>query len=234
MPHEPVPSVPHEVFGAAGAGLRLARERRGLLRDPTLRGDATVLVIPGFGTTDAWTLPFRRTLARLGHAVHGWELGRNTGEVRELLPRVRDRVRGLHEEAGSPVAIVGWSLGGVFAREVARRDRRLVARVITLGSPVQGGPKYTATARTFRARGLDLDQVEAEVALVNRTTIAVPLTSIYSRADSIVHWEASLDPWNDHVEHLEVSTTHGGLVLCPRVLRLVAERLAAASPPLID
>lgn len=222
--------MPHEVFGAAGAGLRLARERRALLRDPALQGHQAVLVIPGFGTTDTWTLPLRRTLARLGHEVRGWGLGRNTGEVRELLPRVRARVQEQAEAAGRPVAIVGWSLGGVFAREVARRDALRVARVITLGTPVQGGPRYTATAPTFRARGLDLEQIEAQVALVNQTGIDVPLTSIYSRADSIVHWEASIDPWNAHVEHIEVSTTHGGMVLCPRVLRLVAERLARGVP----
>ncbi len=210
----------------AGAALRLARERRRLLRDQSLRGQARVMVVPGFGTTDAWTLPMRRVLAGLGHQVRGWGLGRNTGELRQLLPPLREQVRAWRDEAGGPVAIVGWSFGGVLAREVARHDPEIVARVVTLGSPVQGGAKYTFTARHYRKRGLDLDRIEHEVIALNRTRIGVPLTSIYTRADSVVHWEASVDPWNDHAEHVEVATTHAGLVLCPRTIRAVATRLA--------
>jgi pimeloyl-ACP methyl ester carboxylesterase len=127
-----------------------------------------------------------------------------------------------------PVALVGWSHGGVIARELARQAPEAVARVITFGTPVVGGAKYTAVAPLFRERGLDLDRLEREIAARNAAhPILVPITAIYSCEDAVVAWQACLDPDNPDVEHVEVGGSHAGLGINPDVFGLVADRLAA-------
>jgi len=125
---------------------------------------------------------------------------------------------------------VGWSLGGVLAREAARERPELVARVVTLGSPVVGGPKYTAVAGIYRQRGIDLDAVEREIAARERVPIRAPITAIYSRSDAVVAWQACIDRHSPNVEHVEVETSHVGLGFCPEVYRVVARSLSPAQP----
>lgn len=124
-------------------GLGFLEQPRLLLRAPELarlpRGSGQpVMVLPGFATTDASTLMLQGYLRLLGYAVRGWRMGLNTGRLGALLPRVLRRVARTAELAGGPVRLVGWSLGGVLAREAARERPELVRRVITLGSPIAG------------------------------------------------------------------------------------------------
>jgi pimeloyl-ACP methyl ester carboxylesterase len=186
-----------------------------------------VLVVPGFGTGDASTLVLRSYLRALGHAVHGWGEGVNRGDVPELIPRVVERTEALARAGGQPVRVVGWSLGGVLARETARRRPELVERVVTLGSPVVGGPKYTLAASFYRRQGVDLDALEREIAELDATPIRVPITALYSRSDGVVAWRACIDRVSPHVEHVEVGGSHAGLGFRAEVYRIVAERLAA-------
>ena len=107
------------------------------------------------------------------------------------------------------------------------RDRpELVERVVTLGSPVVGGPKYTRVGAFYARRGIDLDAIEAEVEERNRMPIRVPITAVYSRRDGIVSWQACIDHRSPDVEHVEVRATHLGLGFSPEVYRIVASRLA--------
>jgi pimeloyl-ACP methyl ester carboxylesterase len=99
----------------------------------------------------------------LGYQPHGWDLGRNHGEVPDLLPLVAERLEALARDEGRPIRLIGWSLGGYLAREAAPERPGAAHQVITLGSPVVGGPKYTAVAGAYRRRGIDLDAIEAEV-----------------------------------------------------------------------
>lgn len=198
----------------------LARRPRGHRRP--------VVVLPGFGTGDVTTLPLRGYLRALGYDVHGWGLGRNQGDVDGVVPTLLERVRNLAHTSGMPVALIGWSHGGVLARELARRAPEAVARVITFGTPVVGGAKYTAVAPLFRERGLDLDRIEREIAAHNAAhPIVVPITAIYSCEDAVVAWQACLDPDSPDVEHVEVGGSHAGLGINPDVFGLVADRLAA-------
>jgi pimeloyl-ACP methyl ester carboxylesterase len=212
-------------------GLGLLELPRLLLRFPELarlpRGAGQpVLVLPGFGAGDSSTLVLQTYLRFLGYRVRGWRLGLNTGQVRALLPRVQQRVAQLADVAGEPVQLVGWSLGGVLARETARDRPDLVRRVITLGSPIAGGPKYTAMGRVYRQQGVDLDALEAAVEAREATPIRVPITAIHSRADGVVAWQACIDRHSPDVENLEVSATHLGLGFAADVYQLIAERLA--------
>jgi pimeloyl-ACP methyl ester carboxylesterase len=196
-----------------------------LARQPRGRGQR-VLVLPGYGAGDASTALLRAYVCFLGYQPRGWGLGRNDGEVPDLLPRVVERLEAVAREEGRSVGIIGWSLGGYLAREAARERPQAARQVITLGSPVVGGPKYTAVAGAYRLRGIDLDEIEAAVAERNRLPLATPVTAIYSRSDGVVAWQACIDRHAQNVEHVEVDTTHLGLGLSPEVFQIIAERLA--------
>lgn len=191
--------------------------------------DDPVLVFPGYGASDASTAVLRGILRGLGHDARGWEIGRNHGDVPELIPRVTEAVQRFADATGRRVRLVGWSLGGVLAREVARDRPELVERVVTLGSPVVGGPKYTAAAASYRRRGADLDAIEAAVAERERTPIEVPITAIYSKRDGVVAWRACIDERSREVEHVEVQCSHTGLGFHTGVISIVATRLAKKS-----
>jgi pimeloyl-ACP methyl ester carboxylesterase len=227
----------------APSPLGLIAEARGLLEFPNLlirfpslarqprgRGQC-VLVLPGYGAGDASTGVLRAYLRLLGYRPEGWGLGRNSGEVPELLPRVAARLEALARQEGGAIRLIGWSLGGYLAREAARERPRAAHQVITLGSPVVGGPKYTAVAGAYRRRGIDLDAIEAQVAARNRQPLETPVTAVYSRSDGVVAWQACIDHHARNVEHVEVGTTHLGLGFSPDVFRIIAERLAREDTP---
>ena len=204
----------------------LALERRSLLSEP--RGDGeSVLVLPGFGADDRSTWLLRRYLSDIGYRPKGWGLGRNGGDVEQTLERLLGQVDRLAERRGGRISLVGWSLGGYLAREAARDRPASVRRVVTFGSPVIGGPKYT-TAGSLAARfDWDLDEIERAVAQRKETPLRVPVTAIYSRRDGVVDWRACIDDENGGpIEHHEVDATHLGLGFSPAVYRIVARTLA--------
>jgi pimeloyl-ACP methyl ester carboxylesterase len=188
-----------------------------------------VLLLPGFTASDRSMWPLRNFLRHLGWRARGWGLGVNAGDVPSLLPRVVELADRSAQRAGRAVRIVGWSMGGFLAREVARDRPDLVSQVVTMGTPVVGGPKYTAIASLFRRRGYDIDAIAAECEARACRRIEAPITAIYSRRDGVVAWQACIDRTNPHVEHVEVSSTHSGLGLDVRVWRIVADRLARSA-----
>jgi len=208
-------------YAASWASLPLLRARA-----PRGHGEP-VLVVPGFGSDDSYTNRLRSFLSSLGYRVRGWGLGRNHGRVHALIPLVVERTAELAADTGSKVVLVGWSLGGYLAREVARERPDLVRRVITLGAPVVGGPKYTASAPMYRKRGYDLDEIEASVARREVKPLEVPVAAVFSRSDGVVAWQACVDHLNPRVAHHEVLSSHLGLVCSPVVLLLVARLLSA-------
>ena len=216
----------------------LIRETRGLLELPRLvlrfrdlarqpRGQGQpVLLLPGYGAGDGSTAILKCYLRMLGYRVRGWGLGRNHGDVADLMPRVIKRIGSFARRTQQQVRLIGWSLGGYLAREAARERPDLVHRVITLGTPVIGGPKYTVVARRFSRRGIDMAAIEAEIEVRNQISLCTPVTAIYSRADAVVAWEACIDQNGTNVEHVEVRTTHIGLGFSAEVYKIIAQRLA--------
>ena len=184
-----------------------------------------VLVFPGFGGGDGSTGLLRRYLRYLGYDVQGWGLGTNRGNVPELLEQLLQLVGESAERTGQPLRLVGWSLGGYLAREVARDLPDCVDRVVTMGSPVVGGPRYTLTAPIYRLGGTDFDAIEAAIREREAVPLKVPVRAIYSRRDGIVSWEACIDRVSTCVEHIEVDASHIGMGVNPRVLDLVADAL---------
>jgi pimeloyl-ACP methyl ester carboxylesterase len=207
--------------------LSLALARKRLIAEAPKGNGEPVMVVPGVFTDDSWTRHLRAFLTDIGYRAVGWGLGRNRGNVPKLIPQVGEVVERFADARGSPVRMVGWSLGGYLAREAARDRPHCVERVVTLGAPIVGGPSYTASAPGYVRRGYDLDEIKAAVLEREETPIRVPVFAVYSRSDGVVQWQSCIDTFqNPRVEHHEVEASHLGLVSSPRVFRLVAELLA--------
>jgi pimeloyl-ACP methyl ester carboxylesterase len=209
--------LPFDVLGWGPAWLTLPRGRAKVVR--------TVMLLPGFGGGPRSLVALKRYLLIRGHHVVDWGLGRNTGRVQQLLAALEGRVEALVREAAEPAVLVGWSLGGYIARELAREHPELVRRIVTLGSPVVGGPRFTATARWYVAQGIDLDQVERAVKQRYARPLQTPVVAIYSKRDGVVAWQACIDRWSPNVRNVEVDVSHLGMGFAPRVLRIVAEEV---------
>ncbi|GAA6136865.1 alpha/beta hydrolase [Arenicella sp. 4NH20-0111] len=205
---------------------RLALSAPTLSKQPKVDG-IPVLVIPGLGADDLSTIVLRGYLNWLGYSSFGWGLGRNVGNLQESISNASVVLEQKYELGGlQPISIVGWSLGGVIARELARNKPQLIKQIITLGSPVVGGPKYTTFGRFYRASQVQLNSIEAKVEQREKRPISVPLTAIYSRSDGVVGWQASIDSVNSQTEHLEVNATHLGLGISAEVFKILAQQLS--------
>ena len=227
----------NEIFQAPSSS-HMIREARGLIELPRLllkfpslarqpRGNGEpVLVLPGYGAGDGSTMMLKGYLRLLSYRARGWGLGRNHGAVGDSLPRLLRRLGNLSRRSKQKVAIIGWSYGGYLARELARERPDLVRLVITLGTPVIGGPKYTVAAEAYRKRGIDIDLIAAEVEQRNCiANLEVPVVAIYSRKDAMVAWQACIDKRTVNVEHVEVKSTHIGFGFSPDVYKVIAQRL---------
>lgn len=190
------------------------------------RGDGhPVIVYPGFLATDTSTRPMRRLLRTLGHHVHGWEQGRNVGPRPEVLDRAIGRIQALAQARGRKISLVGWSLGGVYARELAKCVPESIRCVVTLGSPFAGPPQATNAGRVFGWVNRDHPRISIPAETL-RVAPPVPTTSIYSRTDGVVAWQCSVEQAGELVENVEVGGSHMGLGVNPFALYALADRLA--------
>ncbi|SFK56898.1 esterase/lipase family protein [Geodermatophilus ruber] len=186
-----------------------------------------VLVLPGLLADDASTRVLRAVLRQLGYRVHGWRLGRNIGPTAECVTGMRDRIDDLSDRYGHPISLVGWSLGGIFARDLARQTPDSVRQVITLGSPFRlVRPSQSRAVRVFE-RYTHLHVGNLELPLQSEAVpLTVPASSIYSHQDGIVAWQACLDRPGPRTENIAVRASHLGMGHNPAVLYAVADRLA--------
>lgn len=195
------------------------------------KGDGhPVLVLPGFVASDASTAVLRRYLTQLGYDAHAWELGRNLGPkaIGKEGEKLVQRLRAVHGLTGEKVSLVGWSLGGVMARLLARRAPDAVRQVITLGSPFAGSPKASNVWRAYEVlTGQKIDDAHTKSQLAEvAAPPPVPATAIYSREDGIVAWQNCLEPAGPESENIQVHGSHCGLGVNPSVLYAIADRLA--------
>jgi pimeloyl-ACP methyl ester carboxylesterase len=196
------------------------------------RGDGHgVLVLPGLLATDTSTAALRRFLSWLGYNVRGWDMGRNHGPTEAVLAGLPRALLEHAERTGGPVSLVGWSLGGVFARELARQHPSRVRQVITLGSPFALREPRQSHARGPYQRLSHLHAGGAQLPSREQTArpIGVPSTSVYSRWDGIVSWQACVEPETDLHQNVEVRCSHLGFGVDLATLSVIADRLA--SPP---
>lgn len=187
-----------------------------------------VIVFPGLSASDGSTVPLRRYLGSLGYTTQGWNQGANFGPRAGVLETARRQVLDAAAAAGRKISLIGWSLGGVYARELAKELPDHVRGVITLGTPFAGSPKSTNAWRLYElTSGRDIHR-EAEHYTLHAAP-PVPTTSVYSRSDGVVAWQGSLQapcPRNPHTENVEVIASHFGIGLNPSAWWAVADRLA--------
>jgi pimeloyl-ACP methyl ester carboxylesterase len=192
------------------------------------KGDGRPIVLaPGYLADKLSMRPLKVFLERLGYDVYDWDLGRNLGDVDADIERLNAQIDALYSELGQPITLLGWSLGGVVARESTRLRPQAVREVITLGTPITGGPKYTSIGPQYaKLKGIDMDSFEEHVLARNQIGFKQPVTSIFSKGDGVVGWEASVDTYNEQAKNIEVSGSHLGLGCNAQVWRIIAYLLA--------
>jgi pimeloyl-ACP methyl ester carboxylesterase len=179
------------------------------------------LVIPGFLATDRTTMELRRALARAGWRAHPWLLGLNTGakpDTLELLEKRLDEIRDRRK-----VLLVGWSLGGMFARQLAHRCPKKVRAVVTLGSPFSGDLKTNTNVRELYERIAGHDVYQPPFPHLTDKP-PVPTLALWGLRDGIVAPRAARGRAHEVDKAVEIDTHHAGLALSrPALSRVVAE-----------
>jgi pimeloyl-ACP methyl ester carboxylesterase len=193
------------------------------------RGDGhPVLVLPGFLAGDLSTSLLRRYLGRLGYEPHAWHLGRNFGGVYRMRELLRERLASIHDQAQRKVSLIGWSLGGVYARDLALGMPEAVRSVTTLGSPFANDVSASSIRKLYEALSGELisdARIEDIEALAG--DLPVPATSIFTKSDGIVHWRTCLLRENARAENIELLlASHTGLGVNAAALWAIADRLA--------
>jgi pimeloyl-ACP methyl ester carboxylesterase len=187
-----------------------------------------VLVIPGLGASDTSTVLLRKFLDDLGYVTCPWDLGRNKGHKEEGTELMRQRLKVIFDQHGRKVSLIGQSLGGVFARELARRNPDMVRQVITLGSPFTGHPLASTGTHLYEwLSGDRMEDLDFNQHLAMRVKPPVPTTSIYSKLDGVVAWECSIEEGQPEGESIHLrGNSHIGMGSSPTALYLIADRLA--------
>jgi len=228
----------HEALRAPNAWLMMLEGRAPwefaalLAASPWLRklpkGDGhPVIVFPGLGANDFTTQPLRRFLDELGYVTHPWGHGFNFGPREGVLEHCTAEIKRLFRDHARPVSLIGWSLGGIYARELAKELPDHVRSVITLGTPFSGHPRATNAWRFFELVSGQRVQ-DHELLEEIRRTPPVPTTSIYSKTDGVVAWRCSVMAPSPTSENIEVHASHCGMGMNPLALYAVADRLAQA------
>lgn len=196
------------------------------------RGDQhPLLLVPGFMAGDQSLSMLKRYLGFLGYRAETWGYGRNTGRPEHLFEHLPEKLQEMAEQSGEPVSLIGQSLGGVYARELARDYPELTRQVITLSSPF-GARNSTTTIGLLRhlfrqQSGMSVEEmIEIMAERDHQISPNVPLTAIYSKSDGVVHWQACKEATEDHhTQNIEVSGSHSGMGFNPMVYYIIADRL---------
>ncbi len=237
MSFRPRPVLSHADITAPGAWLMLLEARAPweyaamLAAAPWLKklpmGDGhPVIVFPGLGASDLTTTPLRNFLRDRGYTPYPWQQGFNFGPKHGVLDRCREQLLQVAAKHRQRVSLIGWSLGGLYARELAKEQPEHTRCVITLGTPFTGHPRATNAWRFYEmVSGLAVHDNAALIEQI-REAPACPTTSIYSKTDGVVAWQCSINPAAPHTENIEVHASHIGMGMNPLALYAVADRLA--------
>lgn len=199
-----------------------------LLRRAPLGDGHPVIVFPGLSASDASTAPLRAFIENLGYDASGWNQGFNFGPRAGVLQTAKQQVLDTWRVTGRKVSLIGWSLGGIYARELAKELPDCVRSVITMGTPFAGSHESTNAWRLYQlTSGRDIHKEVEQFDLPGAPPM--PTTSIFSRTDGVVAWPASIQepcPLNPLTENLEVIASHVGLGLNPSAWWAIADRLS--------
>jgi len=196
------------------------------------RGDMhPVLLLPGFMASDDSTLMMRRYLLRMGYEPLPWSLGRNTGKLELFETKLTEKFRQLSETYRGKISIIGQSLGGVYARDLAHRFPDKVRQVITMASPFRA---MTASATSpivtelfKRQSGMSIEEMREKLTdITTSKSPGVPTTAIFSKGDGVVNWRVCLEGDGHQTESIEVRGSHCGMGFNPLVYCIIADRLS--------
>lgn len=183
-----------------------------------------VLVVPGFLGSDFSTSFLRKFITEMGHPAFGWGLGRNLGDLEDLV-RLTQNLEKIYAKYNQKVTLIGWSLGGVYARELAKQNPQLVHQVITLGSPFKGLNAPNHARWVFDLMGKE-DQLSPEEMAKIPEPAPVLTTAVYTKQDGIVPWQMCMEDEEDSLHrNIEVWGSHCGLIFNPKVLEIVVAQL---------
>lgn len=198
------------------------------LRKAPMGDGHPVIVFPGLSASDGSTMPLRSFLDRLGYDTSGWNQGFNFGPRAGVLQAAKQQVIDTCQVTGKKVSLIGWSLGGIYARELAKELPDYVRSVITMGTPFSGSHQSTNAWRLYElTSGHDIHLTVAQFDLP--AAPPMPTTSIYSKTDGVVAWSASIQApclINPLTENLEVFASHLGLGMNPSAWWALADRLS--------
>ena len=183
-----------------------------------------VIVYPGLGASDITTAALRNFLRQQGYTPYAWKQGFNFGPRHGVLVACREQLAEVAARHQQKVSLVGWSLGGIYARELAKEQPAHARCVVTLGTPFAGHPRATNAWRFYE---MVSGQSVQDHALVHQLAEAptCPTTSIFSKTDGVVAWQCSINPALPHTENIEVHASHIGMGMNPLALYALADRL---------
>jgi len=190
------------------------------------KGDGhPVVVFPGLGAADFTTAPLRRFLENQGYVTYPWAQGFNFGPRHGVVDACYDKVRSVFVKHQRPVSLIGWSLGGIYAREVAKELPDITRCVITLGTPFTGNPR---ASNAWRFYGLVSGHSSDDPKIIEEVRRAppVPTTSVYSKTDGVVAWRCSVNETGPLAENIGLHASHLGMGMNPIALYAIADRLA--------
>jgi len=195
-------------------------------------GDGTgdghpVLILPGFMATDLSTMPLRSFIHKLGYKVYGWGEGRNFAQV-EYINLMQRRLRLIYQRYGQEVSVIGWSLGGIYARELAKNAPEMVRQVIVMGTPLRGITEANNAQWLYELlkKGKYTEVADQAILQDLPTRADVPTTAIYSKEDGVVPWQLCLEDESDIHQNVQVRGSHLGLGVNPLVLQIIKDRLS--------
>jgi hypothetical protein len=192
------------------------------------RGDGhPVLILPGFLASDTSTIPMRSFIYNLGYTVYGWGAGRNFADV-ENLDLMIEKVDHLYDIHNQQVSLIGWSLGGIFARQIAKARPHKTRQVVTMGSPFRNisKPNNAKWIYNILTKGVGIAGLDPELIADLPLPAPVPTTAIYSKEDGIVPWKECMEQFENELhQNIQVRGSHLGLGVNPSVLWVIADRL---------
>ncbi len=195
------------------------------------QGDGhSVMVLPGFMASNRSTVPMRRLLNDLNYDAHGWESGRNVVINEATVRNMENQLTRLYNTSERKVSLIGWSLGGVLARELAKLHPEKVRLVVSLGSPLSNNRGHSSARHLFEMlNGKEPKVIEPGKFDELHIAPPVPTTSILTKTDGVVHWRASVQEEGEHPsENIVVHASHIGLGVNPSVMVALSDRLAQA------
>lgn len=193
---------------------------------PITKNQNPIMFLPGFCAGDFYTYPVRKLLKKRGLICYGWEVGLNRGFNQDTLEKLQDKLDFLYQKHQAPLILIGWSMGGIFARELGWHNPTKVKKIITLGSPFSFPLRFLPINILYkRLTGHKLQEIEPLIAKHTYPEFPISLLIINSEQDGIVPWKYCLNPKNKKIKAITVRGTHLGLPYNKQVIEEILTSL---------